>query len=166
MIILPWVELDISDRVAVLPREDSTPLTTVSPPEVEPAICTAWDHELGVWGEAGLYWETLVILVPWQGEHGLALKGFYHPDHGPIGGEHHQLSVQAELDASPVTTSLNLVLEGWERSLVKTPHIIQLDLFTLHPNSKNQTLWVKTGYRTTLKIRKTFNQMEVLMTLG
>ena len=90
-------------------------------------------------------------MVSRQGEHWLALKCFYHPDDCSIGGEHHQLPVQAELDPRPVAASLNLVLECGERSLVKTSHIVKFNLFTLNSYGKNESLRIKTGNWTTLK---------------
>ena len=39
------------------------------------------------------------------------------PDDSPVGSEHHELAVQAELDPCPVTTSLDGVLEGGEGAL-------------------------------------------------
>ena len=39
------------------------------------------------------------------------------PYHSPVGSEHHELAVEAELDSRPVTASLDGVLEGGEGAL-------------------------------------------------
>ena len=91
--------------------QDATSLTSVCPPHVYSPICGARYNKLAVWGEARLDVDSLVVLVAGQGEHGLALEGLHHPDHGSVSGQHHQLPVQTELDSSPITPRLYFVLK-------------------------------------------------------
>ena len=145
------VELDVGHGVGVLPGEDPDLLPGVCPPEVKSPVSGARDHELTVWGEAGLYVYPLVVLVSRQCEHWFSLEGLQYPDYGPVSCEHHQLAVKTKFDSSPVTARLYLVLEGGERSLVEAPHIVQFDLLTLNRHGKYQPLGVKAGHRSALK---------------
>merc|ERR1719319_510354 len=150
----PWVELDICDWALVLPLQLPCTAAVLRPPEVQQPVSRARDHELRVWGEGGLDGQTLVILVTCQCEQGLPLEGVYHPDNCPIGGEHHELAVQAELDAGPVAALLYGILEGGEGALVEAPDVVELDLFALHPHREDQPLGVEAGHGPALALHE------------